>query len=108
VKCFISNKIVKIVQISKPKGARFEDEERDGCAIARMWLVLDYSGRTRSTSYAFATSLLFTLSYRYACIHTPYLPHTASRVEKISCIKEPSNISPLHSYSVLTINYKEF
>lgn len=94
---FISCKMVKIVEI--PKGASFEDEEKNGCVIARKWLVQDYSGEVRLVSYVFATSLLFTLSYRNTYIHTPCSHHAASRLKKISLS---------HSYSVLASNYKEF
>ena len=81
------------------KAARFENEEKNGCVIARMWLIYHYFGKVRLMSYVFATSLLFTLSYRYTYNHTPCSHHAAFRLKKIS---------PLHSYSVLASNYEEF
>ena len=94
---FISSKMDKIVEI--PKGASFGNEKKNGCVIARMWLVHDYFGKVRYMSYVFATSLLFTLSYRCTYTHIPCSHHAAFRLKKIS---------PLHSYSVLASNYEEF
>ena len=88
------DKIVKI-----PKRASFENEEDNGCVIERMCLVHDYFGKVWLMSNVFATSLLFTLSYRNTYTHTPCSHHAASRLKKIS---------PLHSYCVLAPNYEEF
>jgi hypothetical protein len=106
MKHFISSKMVKIVQI--PKRASFEDKERNGRDIARMWLLQDYSGKVRDSWVMFLPRHCCLLSHTETHTHIHHAHAIRPLISRKSHIEKPSNISPLHSYIALASNYKEF